>query len=651
MKYSGHILFFLLLMKGLNVSGQQLSDTLHLDAVNVYGSVPLMQSVLNNKTIDPLLLKQNLTTNLSDLLTDNSSLYIKTSGRGASATASFRGTAASHTQVIWNGISLNSAMMGLTDLSLVPVYFIDKVGLLYGGSSLQNGTGGLGGSIILDNRPSWDNRFEISYRQLTGSYGTYNEYLEAGGGNAKFQLKTRIFHEKSANEFTYKNIGILPQRKDTLTNAGYSRTGFLQEVYAKLNNRNILSLQLWTQQNDRDLPQLMSYQGNDRIENQQDKSVRGSLTWKRYGKKSKLTVNTGLSFTQLGYYRSTDNNLVIADNTENREANLYSNATCIFHFNPFMYLQTGLSVNHYHVNALDKIHQTGYSHFRTESSFLTGFYTEINPKLKGYLLTRAEIYDSEIIPLIPSLGVEITLIPKKFLVLKSNISGNYHKPTLNDLYWMPGGNSSLLPEKGYTAEVNLLHNNHIGNENIAVQMTCYYGAIKNWILWQPSKDGANYWEAANVKNVLTKGMELNFSVSGEEGNLTYRLSGNYAYSLATNQNATSSVDNSRGKQLIYTPKNTGNLSGILQYEGFYIFPSLNYTGLRYTNSSNVMSDYENILNPYMLTNISIGKKLEMKKFGIDLKFRIENLLNVDYQAVLWRPMPGRNYSLTLQFII
>ena len=648
MRYSGYILFFLLLLKGLTISAQKLSDTLHLDAVSVYGTVPVTQSVLNSKTIDPLILKQNFTTSLADLLTDNSSLYIKTAGRGTSATASFRGTAASHTRIIWNGISLNSAMMGLTDLSLIPVCFIDEVSLLFGGSSLQRSSGGLGGSIILDNRPSWNNHFEVSYRQLAGSYGTFREYIEAGIGNPKFQLRFRIFHEKSVNNFIYENVSILPHRKDTLTNAGYSRSGFLQEAYVKVNSRNILSMQLWIQQGDRNLPQLMSYQGNERNENQQDKSVRNSLTWKRYGKKSKLTVNSGFAFTTLSYFRSMDNK-VIADNTENRETDLYSNATYIFHFNPFIHLQTELSINHYHVNATDKIHQTGYNHNRTESSFLTGFYAEINSKLKGYLLSRAEIYDNKIIPFIPSLGMEVTLIPEKFLVLKSNISGNYHKPTLNDLYWIPGGNSSLLPEKGYNAEISLLHNNHFGNENIAIQVTGYYGEIKNWILWQPSKDGANYWEAANVKDVLTKGVELNFKVSSKEGNLIYRLSGNYAYTLATNRNAVSSVDNSRGRQLLYTPKNSGNLSAILQYGGFYIIPALHYTGLRYTNSSNVVSDYENILNPYILTNFDIGKKLEMKKFGIDLKFKIENLLNVNYQTVLWRPMPGRNYSLTLQF--
>ncbi len=52
------------------------------------------------------------------------------------ATASFRGTAPSHTQVSWNGISISSPMLGMVDFSLIPVYIIDDLTLKHGAASL-----------------------------------------------------------------------------------------------------------------------------------------------------------------------------------------------------------------------------------------------------------------------------------------------------------------------------------------------------------------------------------------------------------------------------------------------------------------------------------------------------------------------------------
>ena len=73
-----------------------------------------------------------------------------------------------------------------------------------------------------------------------------------------------------------------------------------------------------------------------------------------------------------------------------------------------------------------------------------------------------------------------------------------------------------------------------------------------------------------------------------------------------------------------------------------------FTGKRYTTSNNLESDFEKVLNPYWLVNLTMGKKFEWKKMMADVSFNIENLANTDYMAILYRPMPGRYYSLTFQ---
>ena len=79
--------------------------------------------------LDTAILKEKVSLSLSDLLSENTPVFIKNHGRGALATASFRGTAASHTRVNWNGININSPMAGMVDFSLIPVYIIDELNL------------------------------------------------------------------------------------------------------------------------------------------------------------------------------------------------------------------------------------------------------------------------------------------------------------------------------------------------------------------------------------------------------------------------------------------------------------------------------------------------------------------------------------------
>jgi len=82
--------------------------------------------------------------------------------------------------------------------------------------------------------------------------------------------------------------------------------------------------------------------------------------------------------------------------------------------------------------------------------------------------------------------------------------------------------------------------------------------------------------------------------------------------------------------------------------GYNVNWSLSYTGSRNTSLNND-ENYSFTLPQYMLNSISVGKKLNLKKGNFDVRFKIFNIFNVDYQAILWRAMPGRNYELSLSF--
>ena len=130
---------------------------------------PLGEIGQQKTELDSAALKLTVSQSMADVLTFNSSIFVKQYGRGSLSTVSFRGTAASHTQVTWNGMKINSPMLGMTDFSMIPSFFTDKASLLHGSSSLAVASGGLGGAVLLATEP--DGNFAYCKAYLTALYG------------------------------------------------------------------------------------------------------------------------------------------------------------------------------------------------------------------------------------------------------------------------------------------------------------------------------------------------------------------------------------------------------------------------------------------------------------------------------------------------
>ena len=67
-------------------------------------------------------------------------------------------------------------------------------------------------------------------------------------------------------------------------------------------------------------------------------------------------------------------------------------------------------------------------------------------------------------------------------------------------------------------------------------------------------------------------------------------------------------------------------------------------GRRFTTSDN-----ENYLPAYFLLNLNASKNITLGKYGLSIYASVNNLLNVSYQSVENRAMPGINYIAGLKF--
>jgi iron complex outermembrane receptor protein len=629
------------------LSGQEITDTINVREVRVTAQFKNEDAGVKVTRADSMAMVNTLTTDISELIAGHTPVFIRSYGRGSPAAASFRGTSSTHTQVLWNGMNLNSPMRGMADLSLLPVFFTDDVYLLHGSSSMINGSGALGGSINMVNNPDWSSGLKINSLIEKGSFNSGKAFLKMNLGTGRININTRIFNESSQNDFTFYNSGVIPHRKDTLDNADYSKTGLLQEIYLRASVNNIITLRFWHQNTRRNLPQLMSYEGSEQEEYLNDKQYRGQAEWKKYSEKINFQFFTGINSGNLDYYRATPEFNFINEDSESREISFFNFFKINKEIDKNLILSAVINTNYHMVEASDRIRDNGYQQDRLEGGVMLNMKLKPSDHLRGFILMRSEFYDSKFIYLIPAAGAEWQFGTSSPFMLLINAGRNYHKPALNDLYWLPGGNPDLLPEDGFSGDITLSGDFNLGKIKFKNEVTSYISKINNWIMWQPASNGAYYQEAGNVKNVFSRGLEYQLSGNFEMKGIVFSSGGNYAYTHTANVDAVNTADKSRGKQLVYIPKNKGNYFLSAGWKNITVRYDMTFTGKRYTKSSNQESDFEKVLNPYMLGKVTVDHRIDWNKFRLNTKLVVENIFNTTYQSILWRPMPGRFYSISI----
>ena len=204
---------------------------------------------------------------------------------------------------------------------------------------------------------------------------------------------------------------------------------------------------------------------------------------------------------------------------------------------------------------------------------------------------------------------------------------------MNDLCLNLGGNPDLRPEEGKRRDANVSIEKTFGRLEIECSLGTYYSQVDDWIQWKPTI--YRFWVPENVAKVVAYGSELHLKARMNINDLSLSLSGNYVFSHTTDDS---------GLQLIYIPRHHANIFAEMKWKTWSVTYTLEFTGERKT-SMNADEFYGFKLNPYTLHHISLGKNIG--RFTFELIVR--NITDVDYQAVLWRAMPGRSFELSAGF--
>jgi outer membrane cobalamin receptor len=583
-------------------------------------------------SIDTSFLKLNSHNSLAWLLSHYSGVSVKSYGMGGSASPSFRGTGAGHTQLAWNDININNPMLGQSDLSLIPAGLIDDIQICYGGASMPLNSGGIGGIINLETRPVWKKETLISFNPGIASFGQYTGLIKVRSGNSRFQSVTKGFFQSSENDFPYLNTAISNEPVwQKRTNSQVTQKGFIQELYLR-QPESVTSARIWYESADRNLPSSMLVQQPNLKEAQSDESLRTMMNWDHFGGANKFSLTGALMMNRLNY----TNSLASID-SRNDSRTLILKGAFERQIEEFTTLKVSLNEESGYVRS------NNYDENTTRNTLSMTASAERNSggKFSSMLLVR-EILDAGSF-LIPdfSAGLQYRMLDGKEYYLKANLSRNSKIPSMNDMFWVPGGNPDLKNEYAFTYELTYEMYQKISSPlMLKYDLSVYRNNIKDMIQWYPGE--FSYWTAGNIKSVNTSGLESSFLLNYSADRFTAGLSANYAYTRATTADSNIPNDAAIGKQLIYVPFHQANSAIQINYRMLYSSWGLSATGKRYLTVDN--SDY---LPGYLLNNLITGYRLNLKGTTFDLNFQVENIFNVNYQTIAYYPLPGRSYSLKL----
>ena len=649
---------------------QRLSKGLHIPEVTIYGKRPMKDIGVQKTQMDSVVLKENIALSMADVLTFNSSIFVKSYGRATLSTVAFRGTSPSHTQVTWNGMRINNPMLGMTDFSMIPSYFIDDASLLHGTSSVNETGGGLGGSVKLSTQPADADGFGLQYIQGIGSFKTFDEFLRLTYGNEHWQSSTRLVYSSSPNDYSYRNhdkkenvydenMNIIGQYypKEKNRSGSFKDMHLLQEVYYNTRKGDRLGLNAWYIQSNRELPMLTTDYGdeNDFENRQRENTFRGILSWDHMRENWKLGLKGGYIHTEMKYdYKRDAGNGVMTSMTRSRSKvnTFYGQTEGEYYIGKKWLFTLNASAHQHFVESRDKniIRQdgnkaiVGYSKGRTELSSSTSAKWQPNDRMGMSIVLREEMYGEDWTPLIPAFFIDGVVSRKGNIMFKASASRNFRFPTLNDLYFLPGGNPDLKRESGWTYDVGASF--AIGKEDVyswSGSINWFDSHVEDWILWLPTTKG--FFSPKNIKDVHAYGIEMksDFSIALKK-DMQLSLNGTLSWTPSINEGEPMSpADQSVGKQLPYVPEWSSSISGRLTWKQWALLYKWCYYSERFTMSSNDIS-LTGKLPSYFMSNLTLERGVETRWAELSLKGVVNNLFNEEYLSVLSRPMPRINFE-------
>jgi iron complex outermembrane receptor protein len=282
------------------------------------------------------------------------------------------------------------------------------------------------------------------------------------------------------------------------------------------------------------------------------------------------------------------------------------------------------------------------SSFRRLSALAGNRFSFLAGRLAVLASTRAEYFSAGTLPMTANLGVEYN--PRTWL--KAGLSWNtaYRQPTLNEVYWRPGGNLELKPERSGSAEGHVTAHAATKEWRYGFTLAAYTRTVTDWIIWTPGVMGQP--TPMNIQEVWSRGAETTWWTDHASGEWSAGTRVATSYALSTVVRSYSQNNASVGKQLIYTPRYMANGNMYAGFRSARVYALAQYAGYRFTTSDNSAW-----LPPYLILSVRGTQEFS----GAGLRFTAfaacNNVLDERYTIIdgRWMPLRHFEFGITIHF--
>jgi len=609
-----NIWFFLIGWITFSVVAQQKNayalDSVYLKKKNEYKKANCYNTSILKIIYKPI----DVTESIAATIPHNRAVFIREYGRGMLAGISLRGTGTSHTQVVWNGIPVNSILNGQTDLNTLNAGN-SYVKILKGGNSTEYGSGAIGGVILIDNPITFNKPLQLINTVNIGSFKSLGNNFNLSTSNHKIFAQINWHINQSKNDYPFVGFAVKNE------NGAFQNIDLGTVLAFKINRNN----QVYFKQNatsiNRQLARSLYMISNSKLLQTNHRNLWG---WQYSNSNFSTRTDLAYLFESYDYYFNRN-----TDKFSRSTGNVYMIKNRLqWQFSPEKSLQLGNEFTY----------QKGSGeNIPVHDRKLYAAYALWQQKGKAFdynLQMRKEFTAQQNIPLTG--GIETTFHwknrHKTLHQVQFKASRNFRLPTFNDLYWNPGGNPDLLPE----ISLNLDAGYQIESKKAGffTSLTAFYIKSTDLIKWTP--DSSQMWSPKNFEKVNFRGIEFSlkkFFGAGKKLSAQNRLE--YTYQEPLNKKT--------AKFLPYTPNHilVNNLD--IYYLKWTLTYNYRYQGKMYTTTSNTK-----YLPAYQIHRLSLLFNLDKHW---QLQGNIDNIFNVYYESFPSHPQPGRNYQFIINYKI
>ena len=561
----------------------------------------LLTAHVHSNGLDPLEERTSLDTimhsigDIASYLQKDSRFQIRQYAPGSVATMNLGGANSNQSRIMWEGVDISSMASGVLDLSIVPAVLVTAKSIASGSNAFLSGDkamiGGLSLGWVAYTKPFFTTSFTAN------SIGLRSLVVQNGGKFSKIRYRSFVKTEQSTNDYNY-TIGNTDFRMKGME---YSTLTLLQRYEGKL-GRIQWDANIWYTDAMKNNRGSVLTSGN--INHLEDRILRGILS-------TQVGDWSGNFFFGKEWQSYTDTN----SNINLRDTNTYDQLTLRL-VKKGKRSQSSISGSYIHAGGTSRrasLVQATVNH----KQFLG---KTVNAVLRS-TLWNLKVYG----------GAQVNLIKDWKTTYHQLTAGTFYRvPTVNELFWLPGGNPNLKAEQSYGVKYSVQGKLGVVNTYFSTDQLYH----NNLIQWTPSTDGM--WQPENIQVAYTSSSSLISRYwSGKWANelsLTHQYSRVLQAILSSNE----------GKSLLYRPD--WNVVHTLTYKT----PSLdvqlrtNYLGKRQTLRDNSpLGEISGELWADLSFTAAVWSKTK-------ILVTVHNITNSNRTFFLNYPMPGRHYSITIQ---